>query len=199
MLGDRSFVGFALVQAFGFDAIFTYVSASSFVVQDQYGLTGIAYSLVFAAGALGLVLGGNLNGKLVGTLGEHRLLRVGLAVLIASTTALAILAVTLRFPPLAVLASIIVLASACGSPILANASTIALGRHGGPTAGIAAALIGAVQFRLADPISPLAWLTGEASVTSMAVTMLGSTLCAGVAYFIFCRTTCTEESEGVAQ
>jgi len=187
VLSDRSFLGYTLVQGFGFGTVFAFISASSFVLQEQYELSETAYSVVFAINAVGMILGGILNGRLVGRLGEQRLLRIGVTTLVAAATLLAALAVAGGRPPLVALQALVFLASLCVGPIMANSATLALGRHGGATAGMAAAILGAVQSGLAGTISPLVSLNGPATALSMAVVMAVSALCAGATYVALCR------------
>jgi MFS family permease len=61
LLRDRSFVGLVLVAGFAMAALFAYISGSSFVFQDRYGLTEQQFGLVFGAGALGLIAATQLN------------------------------------------------------------------------------------------------------------------------------------------
>src|SRR5262249_54174858 len=58
---DRALVGFALTAAFASGALFFYISSSSFVFQDIYGLTSKEYSLIFAVNAVGLMAMGWVN------------------------------------------------------------------------------------------------------------------------------------------
>ena len=50
LLRDRTFVGLAAVAALTFGALFAYVSGSSFVLQEQYGLDEQQFGLAFGAG-----------------------------------------------------------------------------------------------------------------------------------------------------
>ena len=52
MLGQPVFMGWALALAFAFGCLFSYISASSFVLQNIVGLSELGYSVVFALGAL---------------------------------------------------------------------------------------------------------------------------------------------------
>lgn len=57
MLGQPVFMGWALALAFAFGCLFSYISASSFVLQNIVGLSELGYSVVFALGALCGLLG----------------------------------------------------------------------------------------------------------------------------------------------
>ena len=61
----RPLMGYALTAAFSSGALFFYISSSSFVFQDIYGLSSTQYSLIFAANAVGLMALGWLNATLV--------------------------------------------------------------------------------------------------------------------------------------
>ena len=50
---DRVFAGYALTVAFAYASLFGYISGSSFVLQDLYGLSATQFSLVFALNAAG--------------------------------------------------------------------------------------------------------------------------------------------------
>lgn len=48
---------YVLVQAMAMGVMFTYIAASPFIFQQQYGLTPVAYSLCFGVNALGIMAG----------------------------------------------------------------------------------------------------------------------------------------------
>lgn len=179
---DRLFVGSTLIQAFGFGAIFAFISGSSFVLQNQYGLSSTAYSAAFAANACAMIAGGALNGGLVVRVGENRLLRLAVAGIATSTVLLALVALVGSRPPLWLVLPLVMVGSLCGSPIMANTSVLALSRHHGSSAGTAAAILGAAQSAFAGVVSPLASIGGEASVRSMALVMAVCALVAAVCH-----------------
>lgn len=75
---DRSFAGYALAAGLLFASMFAYISGSSFALQGVYGLSPQAYSVVFGVNGVGIVLAGQLNGRLVGRVPERTLLLSGL-------------------------------------------------------------------------------------------------------------------------
>ncbi|WP_420121567.1 multidrug effflux MFS transporter, partial [Nakamurella sp.] len=77
---DRMFVGYALTVAFAYASLFGYISGSSFVLQETFGLTAMQFSLVFAANAAGMIVLGLVNARLVRRFPVRRLLLVGLLV-----------------------------------------------------------------------------------------------------------------------
>lgn len=92
VFGNRTFLGYALVYAVGFGALFTFVAGSPDVFIGEFGLSEGAYSGAFALTAFGLVLGSLLSSRLTSTPGR-RVLQIGLAVgLVCSLVALGLAA-----------------------------------------------------------------------------------------------------------
>ena len=65
VIKEPVFVRYALVVGFGFASMFAYISASSFVMQEIMGLSPQIFALVFGTNALGLMVGGALNTRLL--------------------------------------------------------------------------------------------------------------------------------------
>ncbi|WP_255771672.1 multidrug effflux MFS transporter [Pseudarthrobacter sulfonivorans] len=57
VLSTPSFMAYALAFGFTFGTLFSYISASSFVVQNVLGYSALAYSVIFAVNAGGMILG----------------------------------------------------------------------------------------------------------------------------------------------
>jgi DHA1 family bicyclomycin/chloramphenicol resistance-like MFS transporter len=77
LVRDRTFMGYALTSGFAFGVLFFYISSSSFVFQEIYGLSPQGFSAVFAGNAVGLVAFGQLNAILVRRYAPTSLLRWG--------------------------------------------------------------------------------------------------------------------------
>ncbi|MFD4192185.1 Bcr/CflA family multidrug efflux MFS transporter [Amycolatopsis thermoflava] len=168
LLRDRSFVGYALSAGLMFAGLFAYISASSFVLQDVYGLSPQEYSLVFGANGLGIVIAGQVNGRIVGRVRERTLLTVGLSA--SAVGGAGVLAAALAGLPLGVLlAPLLVMVSSIGL-VMPNASSLALAEHP-HNAGAASALLGVMQFVVGGLATPLVSIGGEASAVPMGVVM----------------------------
>lgn len=173
LLRDGRYVRSVLVGSLGFGMMFVYIASSSFVLQDGHGLSPVQFSLVFGVNGLGIVLGGQLNSRLVGRVAdEARLLAASLVV--AALGASVVLAAALLDAPLAVTLVALFVAIAAMGPILANVASLAMADHGAH-AGSAASLLGAAQFAGAGlaPVlaSGVAVVVGDAEV-AMGLTML---------------------------
>ncbi|MFI9238746.1 multidrug effflux MFS transporter [Streptomyces sp. NPDC053079] len=188
LLADRVFTGYMLSGGFVFAALFAYIAASPFVVQDIYGASPQTFSLLFGVNSVGLVLVGQINGKLlVGRVSMDKVLAVGLGVITLAAAALLVMAsgVLGEAGLVPVAAGLFVLMSAMGLA-MPNTNAQALMRSAG-AAGSASALLGTSTFLLGAVASPLVGIAGEHTAVPMALVQLFCAL-AGVGCFLgLCR------------
>ncbi|MDQ1199746.1 putative MFS family arabinose efflux permease [Rhodococcus sp. SORGH_AS303] len=170
LLGDRRFVVLVLVAGLGMSALFAYISGSSFVLQDGYGLGEQQFALVFGIGAVALISASQLNVLALQRFTPQRIVTVALVAMAASGAALIITTTTgfggivgFMVPVLFVLAS--------AGFVMPNSPALALSRHG-EAAGTAAALLGAAQFGIGALIAPLVGVLGNDG-PAMAIAMTG--------------------------
>lgn len=78
LVKDKTFVGYALTQGFVMSAMFAYISGSTFVLQEIYGLSPQMFSAVFGINGLGLIIATQVTGRLAGRISESILLTYGL-------------------------------------------------------------------------------------------------------------------------
>ena len=183
---DVPYLGYVGVSIFTFGVVFAYISGSSVVLQEVYGLTSQQFTLVFAINMVGMMGVGILNTRLVGRLGPSRLLTLGLGVLTIGGIALGAIGLLGMVPPLWLLVALVFVTTTTMPMINANASALGLGRHG-KGAGMAAALMGSLQYGVAGLVSPMVTITGEASVSSMALVMLVCALLASASSLLYRR------------
>jgi MFS transporter, DHA1 family, multidrug resistance protein len=188
LFADRVFTGYLLAGSLAFAALFAYVSASPFVVQEIYGASPQTFSLLFMINSIGLVTAGQINGKiLVGRVSLDRVLGFGLCMTGAASAAL-LLMTSGVFGPVGlvpVAAALCVLMSGMGF-VMPNANSQGLMRapH---AAGSASALLGTSQFLIGAIASPLVGVAGERTAIPMAVVQLSALLIAGLAFLGLCR------------
>jgi DHA1 family bicyclomycin/chloramphenicol resistance-like MFS transporter len=181
---DRVFVGLILVAGLAMAALFAYVSGSSFVFQEQYGLSEQQFGLVFGAGAGGLIAASQLNVRLLRRYSPQQLLTVALACGSAGGALLVFFAATGFGGMVTILASLWTVLAAAGLA-LPNAPALALSRHG-EAAGTAAAMLGAVQFGIGALAVPLVGLIGVGSL-AMGVVVAGGMLAAVTVLLVVVR------------
>ncbi|WP_432096203.1 Bcr/CflA family multidrug efflux MFS transporter [Streptomyces sp. bgisy100] len=188
LLADRVFTGYMLAGGFTFATLFSYISASPFVVQEIYGASPQTFSLLFGLNSVGLVAVGQLNGKLlIGRVSLDKALSVGLAVVTTAAVALLLMASgvfgDVGLGPVA--AGLFVLMSAMGVT-LPNTNAQALMRtpH---AAGSASALIGTCSFLVGAVASPLVGIAGERTAVPMALVQVVCGLLAVTCFLGLCR------------
>ena len=174
----RAFLAAVLSQGMAFGALFTYISGSSFVLQDGFGLSAQQFSLVFAANGIGIVLAGQVSRVLVARAGSRLLVRVGLGAQVVGSAALVVAALADAGLPV-VLPALFVVVSATGL-VLPNATALAMA-DAARMAGTASALVGVGQFAIAGVGAPLAGLGTAGTLLPMAAVMLGFALLGGLA------------------
>jgi DHA1 family bicyclomycin/chloramphenicol resistance-like MFS transporter len=184
LLTDRTFVGYALASGLTFAGLFAYISGSSFVLQGVYGLSPQAYSLVFGLNGVGIVLVGQLNGRIVGRFPERTLLTAGLLASFAGGLGV-LLAATLHLGLIGLLVPLLVLVSSIGL-VMPNASSLALADQA-KNAGSASALLGVLQFVVGGLATPLVGLGGPGTAVPMTVVMAGFTTLALITYLTLAR------------
>ncbi|MEU4796767.1 Bcr/CflA family multidrug efflux MFS transporter [Streptomyces sp. NPDC023327] len=188
LLADRVFTGYMIAGGFAFAALFAYISASPFVIQEIYGASPQTFSLLFGVNSVGLIAAGQLNGKvLVGRVSLNKVLATGLAALTVAATALLLMTTGVfgdvgLFP---VAAGLFVLMSTMGL-VMPNTQSLALTRtpH---AAGSASALLGTTSFLIGAVASPLVGIAGEDTAVPMAVVQLACALAAIACFVGLCR------------
>lgn len=185
---DRVFTGYLLTGSLTFAALFAYVAASPFVVQEIYGASPQTFSLLFMTNAIGLVAVSQINGKiLVGRVSLDRVMAVGMTVIVLAAVALLLMTTEVFGEPglPAVAAGLFVLMSAMAL-VLPNTNSQALARtpH---AAGSASALLGAAAFFVGAVASPLVGVAGEHTAVPMALVQLSAALLAFGCFAVLCR------------
>jgi DHA1 family bicyclomycin/chloramphenicol resistance-like MFS transporter len=178
LLPDRHFMALALVPGLGHAVLMSYVVGSPFVLQEGYGLSHSQFSLLFAVNGLGLVVSAQVNASLVRRVAPVRILRAALLVQAAFAVVLLVVATT-ELGGLAGLLAVLWVVLFFQGMIPANASALAMSRHG-EIAGTAAAVIGAVQSGVSGLISPVVGVLGGDAEAMTMVMLAGVVLAIAV-------------------
>ncbi len=166
---NRVFYANALACAFGVGTIFAYISGSSFVLQNVYHFSAQTFSLFFGLNGCGLVIGAQINGRVVGRYGSHRLLTASLVSMTTASTAL-LIGISLHVALAGVLACLFAIVFSMGF-LTPNAMALALNDFPS-AAGSAAALIGVLQFGIGALVAPLVGIGGNHDAVPMATVMV---------------------------
>ena len=166
LLADREFIAPAMVASLAFAGLFVYINGSSFVLQEQFGLSQLAYGMVFGAVTISLIVGSQLSGVLVGRFGLVAVLRG--APIVGSVAIGTVFAVSLVGDlPLPVLIAGLMAAMGVVGLAMPAASAHVLNSQPAARAGLASGLVGVLQFAVGGAISPLASVMGTVTASSM--------------------------------
>jgi MFS transporter, DHA1 family, multidrug resistance protein len=182
LAGDWGYLRYVLSAALMFAAVYAYISGSSFVLQQAYGLTAQQFSLVFSVNGLGIVLFGQVSGFAVGRVAtEQTLLGVSLAAATVGGFGV-LLCAALGLPLPLLLVCLFIVVSLIGV-VLPNATSLAMADHGS-AAGAASSLQGLLQFLIGGLAASAMGLAGQGTAVAMGVTMFA---CAASALTVLAR------------
>ncbi|WP_307671359.1 multidrug effflux MFS transporter [Streptomyces sp. V2I9] len=188
LLSDRVFTGYMVVGGLAFAVLFAYISASPFVVQEIYGASPQTFSLLFGLNSIGLIVVGQINGKLlVGRISLDKVLGLGLAVIVLAAVALLLMTLGVfgEVGLVPVAAGLFVLMSAMGLAMPnTNAQALMRTKH---AAGSASALLGTSSFLIGAVASPLVGIAGEDTAVPMAVVQVVCAVAAVGCFLFLCR------------
>lgn len=176
VLASRGYRGYLVTFAASFTTLFSYISASPFLMQEQLGLSVRAYAVMFAVNGLGIIGGSMVNNRLIGLMPTRRILLIALGILVA--TSLLLLLVVSVLPDVRLIMALLFVAVAQNGVILGNATALGTGLVR-ERAGSASALMGFSQFGLAGLVSPLMGLGPDPGV-AMALGMVAGSLLAAL-------------------
>jgi len=140
---NRRSLGCALVNAFVFAGLFSFLSGSSFVLIEVYGVPVGQFGFYFALSAVGLIIGAFINGRLAHRYSSEQVMRGGFALLLGAGGVVAGIAWSRIGGPVVLMLPIMGYVMALAL-ILPNATAAAMEPlpH---MAGLAASLMGAIQ------------------------------------------------------
>ena len=168
VLARRAYTGNMLTFCLAFCAMFAYISASPFVLQNILGFSAGTYSIIFALNAAVIMITSGVAAACANRWSARGMVRVGLLGILVSAVGLLVCALS-GVPLAATLAFFALLQAALGF-VFGNATGLAL-EAAGHHAGTGSAFLGATQFVLAAVLAPLVGLNGEDSALPMAVIM----------------------------
>lgn len=161
VIRNGRFMRYVLVQAMAMGVMFTYIAASPFIFQQQYGLTPVAYSLCFGVNALGIMAGSLL---VIRFRKVEKALLVGVKGFLWMSLVVAVLLIG-GFSVYCVEAALFLML-VCLGMILPTSTTLAL-EPVRENSGNASAILGFMAFFVGGICSPLAGLGNMLLSTSI--------------------------------
>lgn len=154
----------------GFGALFAYISASPFILQNVFGLGTLAYGLVFAFNAVVVSAASAVNARLMARIPVPRLLRGGVVLLVAGSAGA--LVDVLLAPNLVVFVLLVAVATIGFAFVLPHLTAQALGALPAERQGSGSAVIGTGQALSAGVVAPLVGLAGSDNALPTTVVMV---------------------------
>jgi DHA1 family bicyclomycin/chloramphenicol resistance-like MFS transporter len=139
----RGFVAHIAIVALSFAGLFAWISGSSFVLQNLYGLSPMAFGTAFALSACGFIIGTSIAANIVGRIGVDG--TIGLGAMVLATAGLALIVSTLILPPTGVTLAVPVAVYLAGLGLVMPQAFAASLQPFPERAGAASALGGVVQ------------------------------------------------------
>lgn len=92
LLKNRNFSSYLLIISFSYSGLFSFISGSSFVFIKVLGLSPDEFGYCFATAVVGYMIGSQIGGRIVGTIGIISMVRYGAAFCAISGTIMLLLA-----------------------------------------------------------------------------------------------------------
>lgn len=146
LLRDRTFMGYTLAGSLAISGMFAYITGSSFVFIELFGVPPDRFGLFFGANALGLIAASQVNGRLAQRMRGREILARVLPVTAVAGVVLLVNAASGFGGFAGILLPLFVCVASVGF-VVPNTVVLAMGPHG-RVAGTASAAIGVLQFGL---------------------------------------------------
>jgi DHA1 family bicyclomycin/chloramphenicol resistance-like MFS transporter len=187
VLANRQYVGYLVVAGAAMGALFAYVATSAFVLQTMNGVSPIAYSVDFAANAVGMTAAALLASRLAGRVSTRKLILTGQIAALAAGIAMLAGSVWLGTPLLLAIICFFVLMTAQGLMIPNGGALASAAVPEHPGSG--SAVLGFVQWVAAGTIAPIAGLGGATTAVPMATLMTAGVMTSMVGLLVAARAT----------
>ncbi|RUV94845.1 MULTISPECIES: multidrug effflux MFS transporter [unclassified Mesorhizobium] len=179
LMSDRNFLGLTTIAGFGIASFFVYLSSSSFILIDHYGLSPSVYSVFFSINAVAFIGMSQLTGMLADRFGLKRV--VWVAVTGYATVMVALFAIMASgVDRLDVMAALLFVGYGFLGLVIPTTSVLAMEEHG-EIAGTASALMGTLHFAIGALAMGVAGLFFDGTPLPM---VAGITLCAVISFML---------------
>ena len=184
LVSDRVFMGYALPQGLVMAAMFAYISGSPFVIQNIFGASPQMFSLLFAINGIGIIIAGQITGRLASRINGKKLFLSGLV--LASMGGITLLAMILLGAGLAAILPPLFIVVASVGVVSTAGSSLAMENYG-HSAGSASALLGLLSFVIGAIVAPLVGLGGSNTAVPMGIVIAVTEVGAILSYLILRR------------
>lgn len=193
VLAERTFLYFAIASSIALGGMFAYISGSSFVFMNYFGLTEANFGLVFSVNAIGFILGSQVNRLLLNKYSSLQIITVSSYILIG-VSVLMLTAYFLALMTLITLISLLFTFLFCLGLLVPNATAMALAPFS-KNAGSASALLGFIQMVCGASLSALVGAMHNDTI----LPMLSGMAFAGIGAFVIIVMLNSKVNKGIVQ
>lgn len=187
ILADRTGLGYALCLAMSAGVMYTYITSSSFVFIEVYGIAPDHFGFVYGIIVAGLLAGNYANSHIVMHTRVHRLISGALVLRLLAVSGLFLLVYTAGSGG-SLAGAVALLVFAVGASALITPNITADMLHRFPTvSGTASAVLGASNFTAGAVAGVIAGLLHDGTALPMAQMMLVFACCSAAAYRFIAR------------
>lgn len=179
LLGHRRFMGYALAGSTAQAGMFAYIATSAFVFIEVYDIAPSNFGWIFGLNAAGLITASQVNARLLRRFRSERVLRAALAANTSFSALMVLLVATGTGGMWGMAVPLFGAISSLGFSF-PNSTAAAMAPFG-DRAGMAAALLGTLQFTIAALVSSLVGYLHDGTALPLAAVMFA---CGGVAYLL---------------
>jgi MFS transporter, DHA1 family, multidrug resistance protein len=180
LLVDRAYMGYVISGGLMFAGLLTYITGSSFVYIELYGVRPDRFGLFFGMNAIGLIAASQINGWLAGRVDPRRIVSIVLPLATLAGVVLLIAAYTGIGGFVGILVPLFCFI-VCHGFVFPNTTALAMEAHG-RIAGSASALLGTLQFVLGASAGALVGLTSNGTAVPFAAIIAGCGAAAWTTY-----------------
>ncbi len=185
LLTSRRYIGYALAVAAGYAGLFSWISGSSFVLIDVYGVPSEHFGLYFAGICIGYIIGTLISARASVAMGLERMMTIGTAVIATGGVAMLALVLARVDGPLTLLAPMMLFTMGLGL-VMPQGQAGALSPFP-QMAGSAAALMGSMQFAIASVVGAAGGHGFDGTAFPMALSLAVTGLVSLAAYHLIAR------------
>ncbi|MDF1490291.1 multidrug effflux MFS transporter [Tessaracoccus caeni] len=184
VFSDRIFVGALLIASFAFGGLFSYVSTSSVLLQEVYGLSARSFGAVFAVCSVGVFAGVQLGSRLATRYGPQWIIATGTTLMITAATA--ILIVNAAGGALVALVPCMFAYTLGFGSCAPNSNVLALQNHR-KSSGVASSLMGSSSMIAGSIVGPIIGSFELTDAVPMALSMLICALLSSASLWLVLR------------
>ena len=197
VLGTRPALGFLFFQAFSFSSMFVFLTESSFVYMNLYGLSAHAYAWVFGLNIITMATFNRITAwKLKTGSDAQDILKWGILIQLAANTLMVAAVMLTGMPPLWWLVGCVMVSVGTQGLIVANTQACFMG-YFKEEGGSANAVLGVCQSLIGAAVGMLTTWLHNGTPQVMAGMMLAATVCGMVLLLAFSRDAWRERPQHV--